>query len=459
MSLVLVGLNHRTAPVELRERLSLSGCALNMALDELIGFQVEGVAASVHEAVILSTCNRLEVYTATDRANDGALLIEQFLAGLQNLNPDELRPYLYIKDGDDAVDHLMRVACGLDAMILGEPQILGQVTQAFEDAHKAGATGPILSHLFSQATHAGKRARTETEISRHTTSVSHAGALLVIDKLGAINDKNVLVVGAGEMAVLAAQALQRYGNPRLTFINRTYGRAEALAQQVGGQALAWYQLEDALSWADAVITATGAPHTVIYANEVASILEKRTQMPLVFVDIAVPRDVEESVGDLPGVICCDIDDLQSTVDANAAQRRAAVPAVEAIIADERGRFMEWYHSRHVTPVIKTLREWAQSMAAAEVEQALNRLPHDPQTERVVQQLAHRIVNRLLHEPTVRLRSHAAGGNGHGYAHAVRELFGLDEAQQAACCTLPPCEHATEGERCDLHCILPMEISR
>lgn len=422
MTIILVGLNHRTAPVELREKLALTGCAQQMALDAL---RNQTAQSDLQEGVILSTCNRLEIYATVDHSQTGWQRIERFLAHLQNIPLQELQPHLYFLEGDPAIQHLMRVACGLDSMILGEPQILGQVTQAYNDAQRAHFTGPVLSHLLMQAIHTGKRARSETDISRFTTSVSHAGALLVLDKLEQTATPHILVVGAGEMAVLAAQSLKNLGFSNITFINRTYNRAEALADEVGGQAMSWYQLGEALNWADAVITATGAPHTVIYKKEVQQELDVRQGRPLLFVDIAVPRDVEVSVGELPGVQRYDIDDLQSIVDANTAQRQAQIPKVEAIIAEEMGAFHAWHTSRQVSPVIQDLRRWANEVAQQEVQQALKRLPSaDDRTAQIVARLAHRLINKLLHEPTVRLRDQASDGNGFGYAQAIVELFGL-----------------------------------
>jgi len=453
VTILLVGLNHRTAPVELREKLSLSGCALPMALEELWGRR-QGAESSpgVQEGVILSTCNRLEIYASVAQRDAGWKHIEDFLSGLQNIPVEDLKPHLYYYEGEEAIRHLMRVAAGLDSMILGEPQILGQVTQAFEDAKSAGMTGATLSRMFSQAIHAGKRARTETDISRFTTSVSSAGAQMVLENT-TIADPNILVVGAGEMAVLAAKALQKQGITNLAFINRTYSRAADLAAELSGTSMGWHQLHEALTWADAVITATGAPHTVMHASEVMATLEIRVGRPLLFVDIAVPRDVEVAVGNLPNVQRFDIDDLQSIVDTNTAQREAAIPQVEKIIEQEIKMFLEWHHSREVTPVIRDLRRWATEVAEIEVEQALSKLPNtDGQVEAIVNRLAHRIVNKLLHEPTVRLRGQAVEGNGHGYAHAVSELFGLHTVN----CDLwdDICQPNGAAPACNLQCISP-----
>ncbi len=441
MHLILVGLNHRTAPINLREQFSLPVCSLRPALIELGSFNPIGaighkndqnnghqnIRPRITENIILSTCNRLEVYAVTTgEAADGWQLIVQFLSGLQGIPLDELQPHLYFMEGQDAVIQLMRVAAGLDSMILGEPQILGQVSSAWTEAHSANTTGPILSHLFDGASHAGKRARTETEIGRHTTSISHAAARLIADKVDDLTQSHIAIIGAGEMAVLAAQALQAKGARQLSFLNRTYSRAEAIASQFECQALNWYHLPEVLATTDVVITATGAPHIVLHERDVRPILAERAGRPLLFVDIAVPRDVEESVGNLPNVQRYDIDQLQSTVEANLAQRQSAIPDVEKIIAKEAERFDLWLQGRQVLPVLVELRRRANNIADTELERYRSHLEDlTPENQEKVTRMVHRIVNKVLHEPTVRLKASAAEGNGVAYAHAIRELFALE----------------------------------
>ncbi len=458
MSIVLVGLNHRTAPVALREQLALADCGLRMALDELGKRrqfhhpEIDSLIAKARltESVILSTCNRLEIYAVVGgEAAAGWGQLEQYLADLQGVSRDELHPHLYFMEGYEAVTQLMRVASGLDSMILGEPQILGQVSNAQTEAYTAGTIGPILSHLFDLAIHAGKRARTETEIGRHTTSISHAAAQLVKDKLGDLDEIHMLVVGAGEMAEVAAQALQLNGASRLSFINRTYVRAESLARQFNGRALNWYHLPAALAMADVVVCATGAPHIVIHENDVLPVMPERSGRPLLFVDIAVPRDVEERVGQIQGVERCDIDQLQSVVDANLAQREAAIPEVEAIIAEETLRFDSWLQGRQVLPVLVELRRKAQRIADAELERNQSHLEElAPEYQELVARMVYRIVNKVLHEPTVRLKASAAEGNGVEYAHAISELFALGTGLDAP---LPaPSERPKNGQQANRH---------
>lgn len=463
MAIVLVGVNHRTAPVELRERLAFSGSTLRRALEAL---QMYGTDRStgdkvLQEYVILSTCNRTEIYAIGGSPAAAWDIIEQFIGGFNDLPHHLLRPHLCFLEGDAVIDHLMQVAAGLDSMILGEAQILGQVANAFDEAHEAGTAGAILSHLFAQAIHTGKRARTETNISRQTTSVSHMAALMIQQKLPDLKDCRLLVVGSGEMAVLAAQSLYRGGVRNFMFLNRTYANAETLVHKFGGCACNWTDMDEALAWADVVISATGAPHIVIYADMIQKVLPLRAGRPLLIVDIAVPRDVEEAVDLIPGVERCDVDALQSVVDQHLNHRLEAIPQVEAIIAEEKTAFVEWLNSRQVVHVISNLQHWARSIADAEIEQALHRLKHSEQdAEEVINRLVHRLINKLLHQPTVRLKSQAVKGNGYAYAVALCDLFGLDRDAKLKCVReADTCETAAVGTNvasttsaCNLQCI-------
>lgn len=424
MALFLLGLNHRTAPVELREQLALADCGLRMALEEFAADR----SADLRELVILSTCNRLEVYGVAPDVDRAAARVAQGLARLNNLSPETLTPHLYQAEETDAAHHLMRVACGLDSQILGEPQILGQVTRAFEQARGAGATSAVLSALFRRAIRAGKRARAETAISRATTSVSHAAIDLALSAHGSAEPPRVLLVGAGDMMETAAKALIHRGIQETACINRTYTRAEALAHRMNGRAFSWRELREALAWADVVLTGTGAPHTVIHGEDVEPVLLTRTRGPLVFVDVAVPRDVADDVDGLPGVHCFDIDDLQAALDTNLGLRQAAVPQVEAIVAEELAEFAAWLQSRQVVPTIVHLRDKVSRMAEQEAALALQRLPDlSPQEQAVIEKLVHRLVNKFLHEPTVRLKALAVKDDA-DYAGMARILFGLDELE-------------------------------
>lgn len=433
MSIVLVGLNHQTAALDLRERLSLSGEQLGEALLQL-NAQV-GLAAPMGtaeqpdypgESMIVSTCNRFEIYvTAADPAR-GWAAVEAFITHYHNIPLEDVRPQLYYRHGRQAVEHAMRVSAGLESMVLGETQILSQVALAYRLAQQAGTTGPILSQLFTRATHTGKRARTETEISRHSTSIGHVAALLIKAKLADLKHARILVLGAGVMAQVAARALQMQEARTFLCVNRTYSRAEALAALVEGQCGEWDQLPDALAWADVVVAATGAAQPVIDAEIVRAVQPRRDGRPLLFVDLAVPRNIDKSVDELPETHRYDVDDLRAVLDANLAQRQANIPAVEAIVHEEVERFQHWLQSRQVVPVITDLRSKALALANHEAQQTLRQLKQlDHRGCELVTGLAHRIINKLLHEPTVRLKVHASNDSGSSYVLAIRELFALD----------------------------------
>lgn len=440
MPILLVGLNHHTAPVELREQSALAGPMLSTALAELpvhpsiftgdpIYDDLPYAPPVLSEGAILSTCNRLELVAVARDAAVGRAVLESFLSRLQGVPPAALKPHLFFLRDHAAVDHLARVACGLDSLILGEPQILGQVASALAVARSAGAAGPVISHLFAAAVRAGKRARAETDISRHTTSVSHAAARLAEARLGGLSNAHALILGAGEMAGLAAQALRLRGVARITCLNRTYHRAEALAAEVGGEAAPWHDLSALLARADVVITATGAPHTVLHADDLAPALASRGARPLVIVDIAVPRDVDAEVAALPGVICHNVDDLRAVLDDHIAQREAAIPQVEAIVEEESAAFARWMSGLEIVPTIADLRAWAGRIAESEVEHALEGMKDaGPAEQKAVELLAHRLVNKLLHAPTITLREQAERGQGYTYAHIARDLFDLGETQ-------------------------------
>jgi glutamyl-tRNA reductase len=429
-SIVLVGLNHRTSAIDLRACLSMAGSQLRLALTDL---RLPGdPAVGLAEVAILSTCNRLEVYAVGADVDATASVITDFLARIGGVEATHLDSHLYCRDGHAAVIHLLRVASGLDSMILGEPQILGQVASAITEAQEAETVGSVLSHLFNQALHCGKRARAETEIGSYTTSVSHAAAQVAAYELNGLRDRCALVVGAGEMAGLAARSLAQLGAAPIICVNRTQERAEQLAAVVHGCARSWLHLAEALAEADVVMSATNAPHSVIDASTVADALARRAGRPLFIFDLAVPRDVETAVGALPGVTLHDIDHLRTAVDANRGRRIAATPQVEQIVAEEADAFLDWLASRQVTPTLVELRRRAECLAHVELERTLRRLSHRAQIDGRIQQevahLAHRIVHKLLHQPTVRLKARAAQGDGVFYAHMLADLFELDAPQ-------------------------------
>lgn len=435
MALILLGLNHRTSPVDLRERLSLSSTQLATALNDLYNnyllmtgetLKKQPLTKTQPEVLILSTCNRLEIYAVVLETQKGWDAIEQFLMQQGSLRHEPLNEHLYRLAGHDVVEHLMRVVAGLDSMILGEPQIIGQVSDAFTVAQEAHTVGTVLSHLFAETLRTGKRAHTETTISRHTTSVSHAAIQLVQTKVENLPTAHILLLGAGKAAILAAKALKMHRVESITCINRTQAKAEELAEQIEGKVLPWQALPDALTRADVLISTTSSTTPIISVDTMRAALAQRQGRRLIVMDLAVPRDVEPEVAQLPDVYLYDIDDLQATLDKNLSQRQAAVPQVEAILSEGVENFLTWLHSRQVVPVLTSFRTKVSALADAEVKQALNRMEGlNQQSQRAVVQAVHRIVNKMLHEPTERLKAHAASGESRIYVQVIQDLFALD----------------------------------
>lgn len=432
MMILCLGLSHHTAPVELRERLGFTHETLKAAL-ALFSCGQDAQPEQVSELVILSTCNRLELYACvrarvspgTAEDSEPFRTLVDFLVETRGVPAVEFEPHLYRHVGTTVVRHLCRVAAGLDSMILGEPQILGQVTDAYEVALSRHAIGPVLSALFRTAIRAGKRARSETAISRNPASISSVAIRLVEQSVGPLAGRRVLVIGSGEMGELAVEALRARGVRHIAVVNRTHQRAAELAQQWGGQAFNFERLAEAIRQADIVIASTGAPHTLVGPALVREVMSSRSGQPLVFIDIAVPRDVDEAVREIPGVRVFDIDDLQSWVEGSIAERQNEIPRVEAIMAQEVMTFEAWLRGVEVMPVIADLRQKAEAIRRRELDRTLHYLPDlDPQMREHIQHLSHSLVNKLLHEPTLRLRAEANNGHAAEYAEAVRYLFGL-----------------------------------
>lgn len=432
MTILCLGLSHHTAPVGLRERLSFDDGGLRSALARFDSGQAAR-PKPITELVILSTCNRLELYACVQptalsgmpgEAESFSALLD-FLVETRGVPAVEFEQHLYRYTGPAAVRHLCHVAAGLDSMILGEPQILGQVTTAYEVARSQRAAGSVLSTLFRSAVRAGKRARTETAISRNPASLSSVAIRLSEQIVGALADRRVLVIGAGEMGELTVEALRARGVANIAVANRTQPRAAELANRRGGQAFGFEQLAEALAQADIVITSTSAPHAIIGPALVCEAMARRPDRSLAFVDLAVPRDVDPAVKGILGVHVFDIDDLQSRLDGSIAERQNEIPHVEAIVDEEVAAFEAWLCGVEVLPVIADLRQKAEAIRQHELDRTLHYLPDlDPQTREHIQHLSRSLVNKLLHEPTLRLRAEANNGHAAEYAEAVRHLFGL-----------------------------------
>jgi glutamyl-tRNA reductase len=412
MMLTLVGLSHQSTPVAVRERAFVPLPEAAELARELAG---DG------EAVCLSTCNRTELYLVGPEAQARALAA---LVRVSGLPEDELGGVVYRLRDEAAALHLFRVAAGLDSMVPGEGEILGQVREAYE----AGAPGAILDRLFRQALHAGKKVRAETAIGENPASVSSAAAALAQQVFGELEGCRVLLVGAGHVAELAARSLAARGASIAFVANRSQEHARDLAGRFGGEAIPLDTAADRLVDADVLLAAAGAPERKLTREHVESALRGRRGRPLFLIDLAVPRNLDPAIHELDGCFLYDIDDLESVVSAGLAGRRREAARAEAIVTAEAERFREWHASREVVPEIASLRAWAEEVRAAELERAKNRLGLSEDQHAAVESVTARIVDKLLHLPTVRLKEAAAGADGGSYAEAVRHLFGLDETR-------------------------------
>ena len=423
LHLLCLGLNHHTASVGLREQLVFTPHRLEASLARL-GCGQEYTTNQIRELVILSTCNRVELYAATTTPFFEAL--ESFLSETQNIPVSEFSQFLYRLQDEDAVRHLLGVAAGLDSVVLGEPQILGQVTDAYAVARRHGSVGKILSRLFQTAIYAGKRARTETAIGHNPASIASVAVNLILESVPYLMDAKIMVLGAGEMAELAVEALRKRGSHQIVVVNRTLQRAQELAQRWDGQAAALETLLELLPDTDIVITSTGAPHTIIQPSMVQKAMEQRSNRQMVFMDIAVPRDVDTEVGAIPGVCLFDMDTLSERLENSLARREAEVPQVKEILAEEQADFMDFLAALDVVPIIVEMRDRANAIRQAELEKTIRRIPDlPPDAQQHIDALTKVIVNKILHSPTARLREEANGPNAVDYADIARGLFGLD----------------------------------
>jgi glutamyl-tRNA reductase len=420
--ILALGASHKTAPLELREKLALPSGRASRVLAELTDH------GAVHEAVALFTCNRTELYlVAADpvEAESAALGILSRQAGLR---PTELLGAIYSLRATDAVEHLFAVTAGLDSMIVGESEIQGQVKRAYELALVEGVTGPVSNRLFRDALAAGKRARSETDIARSNVSVSTVAVRLAADFLGSLGGKRVLVIGAGENAELTARALRDRGVEALFVANRRYDRALGLAERFGGRAVTFEDMPQELEHADIVVTSTGAPHQIIGREELQYVAASRLGRPLVLIDLAVPRDIEPSVRDCPGIALYDMDDLQRAVTANMGAREAEAEEARGLVREEVERFEAWLESLDVVPTISALRRRGDEVVDQVLRENASRWESLSVADRErVEVMARAVVSRLLHEPTLRLKGSAGDHSSYRYVHTLRELFGLEAA--------------------------------
>jgi glutamyl-tRNA reductase len=416
--LLALGASHKTAPLALREKLALPAGRAARVLGELTEHN------GVHEAVALFTCNRTELYLVTDDALEAENTTLAILSRQAELRPTELIGSLYSLRGREAVEHLFSVTAGLDSMIVGEAEIQGQVKRAYEMALVEGVSGPVSNRLFRDALAAGKRVRTETGVARSNVSISTVAVQLATDFLGELADRRVLVIGAGENAELTARALRDRGVHTLFVANRRYDRALGLAQEFGGRAVTFEDMPRELEAADIVVTSTGAPHQIVGRDELEFVAASRMGRPLVMIDLAVPRDIEPSVRDCPGIALYDMDDLQRAVARNLDARVAEAEEAIVLVREDVERFEGWLASLDVVPTISALRRRADEVVRQVLAENEPRWESLSEADRErVEVMARAVVSRLLHEPTVRLKDRSS----YHHMHALRELFGLDPA--------------------------------
>jgi glutamyl-tRNA reductase len=434
MDLFLLGVSHRTAPVDLRERLDFASRDLGAAVEAL------ATRPSAAESVVLSTCNRSEIYVASSDPGRAREDVTSFLSEYHDLPVSAFTPHLFSHDNEAAVRHLFRVAAGLDSLIVGEPQILGQVKEAFQTAADRRCTGPTLSKLFHWSFVVGKRVRTETGLGEGAVSIGFAAVALARKIFGRLEGRRVFVVGAGEISTLTAQHLRANGAGEILIASRTPAHAEALAAAVEGRTLGWDDLMQGLSLADIVVTATGSQRPIVTREQVETVIGRRRSGPLFVIDLAVPRDVEASVGDIEQVFLYNVDDLQSVVQENLTRRSSEIERAEIIVSQELAKFAAWQRSRSAVPTVVALRERFDRIRRSELQRLDGKLSGLTAEEKGrVEEVTRLIVEKLLLEPTEQLKGLPDEETQVAYTEAVNRLFRLREGEP-----LPaPDEGATE----------------
>jgi glutamyl-tRNA reductase len=434
--LVLIGASHKSAPVEERERFSVpEGSEAELLHSALLW-------PGVTEAAVVSTCNRFEIVLCGDPEHLSHAVIGDHLARRAGVNQQWFERFAYSQYDSDAVRHIFRVTSSLDSLVIGEPQIMGQVKKAFAAAHSAGSTGPVLNRLFNQALHVGKRVRTETAIAEHAVSISYAAVELAKKVFQNLTKRSVLVVGAGKMAGLSIKHLKQAGIDRVYIMNRTKERAAELAHRLGGTPHGFDELDDLLGKVDIVISSTGSQHYVLKYESVKAALARRKYKPLFLIDIAVPRDIDPRCDSLNNVYLFDVDDLQQVVEANRANRRTEAVKAEEIVNRETDVMMGWMAAAEVVPTIVSLREKLNQLRIEELEKAKRALPDmSPEVEAAMDRLAHSLINKVLHEPTVTLKKSSENAQHGMLVAAVRSLFGLAETNEPK---HPPVPDHTSG---------------
>lgn len=421
MHTLVVGVNYRSAPVSIREKLSFIESELPRAMQAL------QQQKSILENVIVSTCNRTEIYAVVDQLHTGRFYVKQFLASYFDIPMEQFSQYLFIHEQDEAIDHLFRVTAGIDSMVLGETQILGQVKSSFLAGQEIGTTGTVFNQLFKQAVTLAKRAHNETAIGENAVSVSYAAVELGKKIFGSLKNKHVVILGAGKMGELAIKNLQGSGADRITVINRTFEKAEVLADKFGGTAKPLNQLQCALLEADILISSTGSTDFVIDLELMQFVEKLRKGKPLFMVDIAVPRDMDPRIGDLQNVFLYDIDDMQGIVEANLAERERAARQIAGMIEQEADQFNDWLGTLGVVPVISALREKALTIQAETMESIENKMPDLTDREKkILNKHTKSIINQLLKEPILQAKEMGTAKKSREQLELFMQIFGIEE---------------------------------
>jgi glutamyl-tRNA reductase len=418
MTLTLIGVNHKTAPIELRERIAISRDDLPETIRALAA--VPGVT----ECMIVSTCNRVEILAAIDSSD---VELSGFLSRYFGLNPAVLGPHIYEHRDQEAVRHLFRVAASLDSMVVGEPQILGQVKEAFAVARASGTVGGQLDHLLQSAFAAAKKVRSETEIGANSVSIASVAVELARKIFGSLNNRTVMIVGAGKMSELAARHLRRSGCSHVFVTNRTHQRAVDMAKLFQGTPVEYTRFTAMLPEVDILIASSGAPHYILHKDEMQRVISARRNKPMFLIDIAVPRNIEPSINDLDNVFLYDIDDLQEVVNSNLRERMKEADHAETLVAEEVERTMARLKVAEVTPIIVSLQEQLEQIRSGEIEKQRRRLgPLTAQQEEALEALTHGIINKIAHGPISELRSHAGKPEGAHVIATIRKAFHLQD---------------------------------
>ena len=425
MHILSLGLNHTTTPIHLRERLAFSEEQIRAAVARLSCGHIE---SPFNELIVVSTCNRIEIYAVAPRLAFREL--EMFLSEVRGISIEELNPYLYRLTDLDAARHLFDVAAGLDSLVIGEPQILGQITRSLELARGQNSAGPVLNRLFQAAIHAGKRARTETAIGRNPASVSSLAASVAEKTLGHIDLASVAILGAGEMAELTVEALRKRGVIKIRVINRTLERARDMAARWDAEPATYEFLQQSLREVDILIASTGAPHFVVDAGQVREAMQERHEKRLVLIDIAMPRDIDPDVAQIPHVRLFDIDSLNAQLEDSFAHRLNEVPRVKEILKEELIEFEDYLKSLEMLPIIADIRQQAEAIRLTELEKSLRRMPDLTEVERErIEALTQALVKKILDHPTRQLRAEAASHRAPTVAAMARLLFNLSDEQR------------------------------